>query len=175
MATTSAKDSRPRENRSREAKSFENQKSGPNRSYRSNVRYEANSKEDKFIPKETKTSNYKYGGMDKDKFRDSKAFMYNKDKDYDKDSKFGEKHRGSESKAKSVSKEKEQQPDKIETIKRLERERKALLKKSMEEERKSDKPNKPMIKHKRTSNIDWTKGYNMGLYGDDDEDYTEYR
>lgn len=158
MATISANDSRPRENRGREAKSFTNQKPGPNRSVKSNIRYEKGNKHENFI----NNSN----GVDRSK--DSKAFMYNKDKDYDKETRVGK------AKPKVVTKEREQQPDKIETIKRLEREKKALRKKSMEEERKTDKPNKPMIKQKRTSNIDWTKGYNMGLYGDDDEYYTEY-
>ncbi|MGB8455121.1 MAG: hypothetical protein WCD89_22675 [Anaerocolumna sp.] len=35
--------------------------------------------------------------------------------------------------------------------------------------------NKPQIKQRRTNNIDWTKGYANGRYGDDDEDYTEFR
>ena len=68
------------------------------------------------------------------------------------------------------TKEKEQQPDKFETIKRLEREKKAMQKK--QESKKTEKQAKPQVKQKRTNNIDWTRGYQNGLYGDDDEDYT---
>ncbi|MFU0827176.1 MAG: hypothetical protein ACFWTJ_06490 [Lachnoclostridium sp.] len=72
------------------------------------------------------------------------------------------------------TKEKEQQPDKLVTIKRLEREKKALLKKKTELDEKAERRSKPQIKHRRTKNIDWTRGYANGLYGDDDENYTEY-
>ncbi len=106
---------------------------------------------------------------------------YNKDKDDDSDKKYGKGYssgkdqRMGDARAKtSQGKEKEQQPDKLETIKRLEREKKAVLKKSLEVNKKLEKPNKTQVKHRRTNNIDWTKGYANGRYGDDDEDYTEF-
>ena len=68
------------------------------------------------------------------------------------------------------SKEKEQQPDKFETIKRLEKEKKVMLKK--QESKKTEKAAKPQMKQKRANNVDWTRGYQNGLYDDDDEDYT---
>ncbi len=113
--------------------------------------------------------------------RDQRDNGYNKDKDYDSDNKYGKGYssgkdqRMGDSRARtSQSKEKEQQPDKFETIRRLEREKKAVLKKSQESDKKSEKLNRPQVKHRRTSNIDWTKGYANGRYGDDDEDYTEF-
>jgi hypothetical protein len=61
------------------------------------------------------------------------------------------------------------------TIKRLEKEKKVLVRKSHDLEQKQDKPmQKVKLKQRRTNAIDWTKGYANGLYGDDDEDYTEY-
>jgi hypothetical protein len=113
--------------------------------------------------------------------RDQKGSGYNKDKDLDSDNKYGKGYGGGkdqrmgDSRAKTAqSKEKEQQPDKLETIKRLEKEKKVLQKKSQENDRNTEKPSKPAIKHRRTNTIDWTKGYANGLYGDDDEDYTEF-
>lgn len=113
--------------------------------------------------------------------RDQKGGGYNKDKDYDSDNRYGKGYssgrdqRMGDSRTKtSQSKDKEQQPDKFETIKRLEREKKAVQKKNQEINKKSDKPSKPQVKQRRTNNIDWTKGYESGRYGDDDEDYTEF-
>jgi hypothetical protein len=74
-----------------------------------------------------------------------------------------------------AGKEKEQQPDKFETIRRLEKEKKAMEKKIQESEKKQEKATKPQAKKKRSNNIDWTKGYENGLYNDDDEDYLLYR
>ncbi|WMJ90042.1 hypothetical protein [Anaerocolumna sp. MB42-C2] len=126
--------------------------------------------------KETKsTGNYSRN-------KDLKGSGYNKDKDYDSDNKYGKGYSGGKDQRmgdsrnkSSQNKEKEQQPDKLETIKRLEREKKAIQKKSQEiSNKKSERPNKPQLKQRRTNNIDWTKGYANGRYGDDDEDYTEF-
>ncbi|QHQ60811.1 hypothetical protein Ana3638_08555 [Anaerocolumna sedimenticola] len=113
--------------------------------------------------------------------RNLKGGGYNKDNDYDNDNKYGkgyssgkDQRMGDSRSRTSPNKEKEQQPDKFETIKRLEREKKAIQKKSQEINKKSERPNKPQLKHRRTNNIDWTKGYANGRYGDDDEDYTEF-
>ena len=113
--------------------------------------------------------------------RNLKGSGYNKDKDYDSDKMYGkgyssgkDQRMGDSRSRSSQNKEKEQQPDKFETIKRLEREKKAIQKKSQEINKKSERPSKPQIKHRRTNNIDWTKGYANGRYGDDDEDYTEF-
>ncbi len=187
MATTNANDSRPRDNRGREARSNENYKPRINRENGKNSstsgqgsrEYKPYSKDMKSFGtrrddregtrKPTRTSSsrdYKSGG-----------YVYNKDKDLDdvKHGKgYGRDQRMGDSRSKAVLKEKEQQPDKFETMKRLEKEKKAMQKKNEELNKKGEKPSKVMIKQRRTNNIDWTKGYANGLYGDDDEDYTEY-
>lgn len=99
---------------------------------------------------------------------------FNKDRDYDTDRNEGRSGKSYGSKDQRMkdapTKEKEQQPDKFETIKRIEREKKAMQKK--QESKKTEKQAKPQVKQKRTNNIDWTRGYQNGLYDDDDEDYT---
>jgi hypothetical protein len=128
----------------------------------------------KLTERSSKPSNSNFG-----KSRDQKGIGFNKDKDFDNDIGYGKGYssgkdqRMGDSRTKS-GKEKEQQPDKLETIKRLEKEKKVMQKKSQELSRKSEKPSKPIIKQRRTTNIDWTKGYAKGLFDDDDEDYTEY-
>ncbi|MFV0343637.1 MAG: hypothetical protein ACK5JH_12255 [Anaerocolumna sp.] len=103
---------------------------------------------------------------------------YNKDKDSDED-KLGKNQRNfkgqgkNDTRIKAGQKEKEKQPDKIETIKRLEKEKKVLVRKKQELEQKQDKMIMK-VKQRRTNTIDWTKGYSKGLYGDVDEDYKEY-
>lgn len=102
---------------------------------------------------------------------------FGKDDDYETDNKRGKNHGNGgirqDMKSKTPNKEKELQPDKMETIKRLEKEKKALERKNQELER--EKQNKPQAKKRRTGNIDWTKGYAKGLYGEDDEeDYTDF-
>lgn len=159
MATTNANDSRPRDNRGNARFSKINQDGKP--FHRENKPYN-----------KVKSSN--------DSFR-QEIKPYNKDKDYDSDYKLGKSYSGGREQRMndfrsktSQSKEKEQQPDKLVTIKRLEREKKALQRKKQDFEERTERRNKPQIKHRRTNNIDWTRGYANGRYGDDDEDYTEY-
>jgi hypothetical protein len=114
-----------------------------------------------------------YRTFGKDSFRP--GYNFNKDEDEENDKKFGKaKHQSRDIKGKTPqNKEKEPQPDKIETSKRLEKEKKVLERKNQEMEK--EKQNKPSVKKRRTGNVNWTKGYTTGLYGDDDEeDYTEY-
>ncbi|SHO47826.1 hypothetical protein [Anaerocolumna xylanovorans] len=107
------------------------------------------------------------------------GYGFHKDDDYEdgnRKNKYSAGGQRSEVKSKSApGKEKEPQSDKLETIKRLEKEKKALERRNQELEKEKAKQNKPPMKKKRTGNIDWTKGYAKGLYGDDDEDdYTDY-
>lgn len=103
---------------------------------------------------------------------------YHKDNDeeqYGKNHSNGKSQRTNDARIKAGHKDKEKQPDKIETIKRLEKEKKVLVRKNHDLEQKQDKQvQKVKIKQRRIHTIDWTKGYANGLYGDDDEDYTEY-
>ncbi len=102
------------------------------------------------------------------------GYGFNKDEEEENDKKFGKaRHQRGDIKGRDPqNKEKEPQPDKLETSKRLEKEKKVLERKNQEMEK--EKQNKPSMKKRRTGNINWTKGYTTGLYGDDDEDYTEY-
>lgn len=66
-----------------------------------------------------------------------------------------------------TDKPKEQQPDKIEIINRLEKEKKAMKKKR---EEKKEKPVKHQVRPKRSGNVDWTREYENDSYDDDDLD-----
>ena len=66
------------------------------------------------------------------------------------------------------SKVKEQQPDKMEIVKRLEREKKAVMRK--ENDNRKAKTAKPQMKPKRANNIDWTREYENDSYDDDEFD-----
>lgn len=66
------------------------------------------------------------------------------------------------------NKVKEQQPDKIEIINRIEKEKKAMKKKQAD--RKNAKPARMQSRPKRSNNIDWTREYENGSYDDDDLD-----
>lgn len=134
---------------------------------------------------EYKTNRYKYkeNGVKQRDTQDpgKSAYNYGKskefsrpvylDKDEDNDNRF-KNHRSADTKAKSSQgKDKEQTTDKLETIKRLEREKKAIQKKNRDEE--LEKQKKPLMKSKKNKTINWTKGYECGLL-DEDEDYSEY-
>lgn len=200
MATTNANDSRPGDYRGREARTnldykprnSQNNRSSSTMSGQGNQEKKPFTRDGKPYNKENSSYNkearpYGTGRAGKDtkslggfnRTKDFKGNGYNKDKDYDGENKFGKGYgkdqRMGESRTKTgQNKEKEQQPNKLETIKRLEKEKKVMQKKSEEINKNADKPNKPLIKQRRTNNIDWTKGYAKGLYGEDDEDYTEY-
>lgn len=168
--------------RSRDIKPFNRENKPYNRDNKDNKSYSSYSRDNKPYNKDSKSEVGKDRGTQRPSGysnRDQKGSGYNKDKDYDKE--YGKGHgngrdqRMGDSRVKAgQSKEKEQQPDKLETIKRLEKEKKAIQKKNQELDRKPEKPGKPVMKQRRTNNIDWTKGYANGLYGDDDEDYTEF-
>lgn len=66
------------------------------------------------------------------------------------------------------NKVKEQQPDKMEIINRIEKEKKAMQKKQAE--RRNSKPVRQQSRPKRTNNIDWTRAYENDSYDDDDLD-----
>ena len=66
-----------------------------------------------------------------------------------------------------TDKPKEQQPDKIDIINRLEKEKKAMKKKR---EEKKEKPVKHQVRPKRSGNVDWTREYENDSYDDDDLD-----
>ncbi len=64
---------------------------------------------------------------------------------------------------------KEQQPDKIDIINRLEKEKKAMQKKE-EEKKKNSRSARAVSKPKRSNNIDWTREYENDSYDDDEMD-----
>lgn len=102
-------------------------------------------------------------------YQRSREFSKNnfRDKDDEEENKSVRSHKAAESKPKNQP---EQQLDKLETIKRLEREKKAVQKKLREEE--TEKQKRPVVKQKRSSKSDWTKDYVYGLI--DEDDYIEY-
>ena len=63
---------------------------------------------------------------------------------------------------------KEQHTDKTMVMNRIEREKKAMMKKS--ESNRKAKPVKQQVRPKRSNNIDWTREYENGSYDDDDLD-----
>ena len=86
------------------------------------------------------------------------------DKDKDDDVRPNQRAKSSQRDSK-----KEQQPDKIEIMNRIQKEKKAIQKKQSEN-RKNNKPVRPQAKPKRSNNIDWTREYENGSYDDDDLD-----
>jgi hypothetical protein len=92
---------------------------------------------------------------------------YNNSKDYGRNG----DSRGSSSQ--KDTKIKEQQPDKLDIVKRLEKEKKVMQKKSEANNKKAKAANaRPQVKVKRTNNIDWTKEYENDSFDDDDTTYT---
>ncbi|WP_343209742.1 hypothetical protein [Anaerolentibacter hominis] len=110
---------------------------------------------------------YRGGAGDKRKpFHQDRFF----DKDGDEEKKFARKTVKKD--VRKTSGEDEGQADKIEVMKRLEREKK--VKQRKQEHDGKERPVKAHGKQKNGKNIDWTRGYQNGLYGDDDESYTEF-
>jgi hypothetical protein len=87
------------------------------------------------------------------------------DKDSEEDSRPQRRQAASKDRDNKV---KEQQPDKIDIINRIEKEKKAMQKKQAE--RRNSKPVRQQARPKRTNNIDWTREYENGSYDDDDLD-----
>ena len=179
MVTTNARDSRPRENLGKQSRANENYT--PKASCENGSNKGASVQE----KRESKAAGRTSFGWNKEKpgntggynqRRDFKSNPFHKDDDYEDDNNYGKGNQRAESRSRTGQiREREQQLDKFETLKRLEKEKKIKQKKMNQEfSSKSEKPNKPMIKHRRTNNIDWTKGYEKGLFDDDDEIYTEY-
>lgn len=93
--------------------------------------------------------------------------FYDKDKDADYEKK--DMHRKASAPARE--KPKEQTTDKMEVVKRLEKEKKAMQKKNQS---KKTQQSRPQVRIKRTNNIDWTKEYENDSY-DDDDMYYDFR
>ena len=70
--------------------------------------------------------------------------------------------------AKENAKIKEQQPDKMEVVKRLEKEKKAMQKKSQNSNKNKANAGRMQRPVKRSNNIDWTREYENDSYDDDD-------
>jgi hypothetical protein len=104
--------------------------------------------------------------------RNASHYGKNFDKDEEEENKGARSHRASDARAKSAQTKGKDQPfDKMETMKRLEREKKALQKKSRDEE--EERMPRTMVKQRKNSKNDWTKSYQSGIL-EDDEDYSEY-
>lgn len=68
---------------------------------------------------------------------------------------------------------KEQQPDKMDIVKRLEKEKKAMQKKNNNQNNGKTKAGSGRVQRpvKRSNNIDWTREYENDSYDDDDMSY----
>lgn len=86
---------------------------------------------------------------------------------------FGERRNVKSQAAKEVAKIKEQQPDKMDIVKRLEKEKKAMQKKNSNQNSSKNKANAGRVQRpvKRSNNIDWTREYENDSYDDDDMSY----
>lgn len=93
------------------------------------------------------------------------------DKDEDIETRNTRRNKSNEPKSKGASGIELEQSDKMEMIRRLERDKKAKQKKLREEE-EIEKQKRPQIKHKRNSKSDWTKDYVYGLL-DEESDYLD--
>ncbi len=120
------------------------------------------------------------GGKPYNKSREGdKPYRPRFDKDKDENdykrgnSRTGEHRNVKSQAAKEVAKIKEQQPDKMDVVKRLEKEKKAMQKKSNNQNSSKNKEGAGRIQRpvKRSNNIDWTREYENDSYDDDDISY----
>lgn len=170
MATTSANESRARENyqfgyqSQKEYLPRGNQKSGEGRYRQGGNPYKSN---DSAGYRKPQTHQERSNSYSSHKNKEYGKYSY-EDRAEEDEIKTTKSHKSSESRTKNIPQE--HQPDKLETIRRLEREKKAMQKKQREEE--EEKQKRPPIK-KRNTKTDWTKDYVYGLM-DEDEDYSSY-
>ena len=126
-------------------------------------------KENSFKPKEENPKQYSgFGNKDKSytqRSRNNFSYHNSMDKDEDSDTKNIRGRKTAVNKSKSSQNKDLEQPDKLETIKRLEREKKVVQKKNREEE--IEKPKRPVVKQKRNTK-DWTKDYEYGLLNEEE-------
>lgn len=151
-----------------EYKPRENQNTGDyrkrdNRSFRSN---DGRSRDGQTSGHEYKPRENRTGGYKPRDNRNSFGGGYNNYKD--KDEEEGKKVYRS-SKPKPSDKGKEPQPDKFETIKRLEREQKTIKKK--ESKRNKGESTRPQQKVKRQNNRNYMNDYANGMYDDYEDDF----
>ena len=102
---------------------------------------------------------------------------FDKDKDeeesgYKKGGKGNDRRNVKSQASRETAKIKEQQPDKMDIVKRLEKEKKAMQKKNNQNSQKN-KANAGRVQRpvKRSNNIDWTREYENDSYDDDDMSY----
>lgn len=172
MVTRNAGDSRSGENNNRNSggrKEYKGNFSSGKKEYKtSNNRNNDSKTPNNNRNNDFKTSNNRNNDFKRKDYKPGYGNPYNKDKD-------GSDYKNSrDNRSKAVSnkdsKTKEQQVGKIDIINRLEKEKKAVQKKKVENNRKGNKNIKPQLKPKRVNNIDWTKEYENDSYDDDDLD-----
>lgn len=151
-----------------EYKPRENQNSGEyrkreNRSFRNN---EEKSRAGQSPTREYKSRDGRTGGYKPRDSRNSFGGGYNNYKDKDEED---GKRTFRSAKPKPGDKGKEPQPDKFETIKRLEREQKTIKKK--ESKRNKTESNRPQQKVKRQNNRNYMNDYANGMYDDYEDDF----
>ncbi|MDE6312760.1 MAG: hypothetical protein K2M46_03935 [Lachnospiraceae bacterium] len=100
-----------------------------------------------------------------DKDEEESSYKYSRGND--------RRNQKSQQMSKENAKIKEQQPDKMDIVKRLEKEKKAMEKKSNNQNSSKNKGNTKRVQRpiKRSNNIDWTREYENDSYDDDDMSY----
>lgn len=154
VAATNAKENRAKDNRN---------------GWKSQAEYQAigNMKTKDNYNMKTNCKAKDYGNSRSSYMKSSMSFRKDNDRNEDDEELRGGKVRRPAEKSRSSQKNELDQWEKLEILKRLEREKKAVQKKSREEE--TEKFKRPAAKQKRSIR-DWTKDYEYGLL-DDGEDY----
>lgn len=170
VATTNANESRTGSQMNRDVKSQKNSRGGAVNNPRGN-KYnfkDSNSQRRNNDFKPNNTSRY---NNFKTNDRSSYSFPKNYDKDEEPENRGAKGHKAADKAKNYQSKEKEQQPDKLETLRRLEREKKAIRKKNRNDEEEYEKIRHPQMKSKKSPKKDWTKNYLDGMYDEEDDYY----
>ena len=168
VATTNANESRTGNQMNRDLKSQKNSRGGAVNNPRGN-KYNFKDSNSQHRNNDFKSNNTSRYNNFKPNDRSSYSFPKNYDKDEEPENRGAKGHKTADRAKNYQSKEKEQQPDKLETLRRLEREKKAIQKKNRNSE-EHEKLKRPQMKSKKSSKKDWTKNYLSGMF-DEDDDY----
>ncbi|SFA77280.1 hypothetical protein SAMN05216249_10280 [Acetitomaculum ruminis DSM 5522] len=112
------------------------------------------------------------GDYKKDGDFNNRGFRKDEGRGNNKENNYSRNNSKTNENKREIDKFKEQQPDKMEIINRLQKEKKAIQKKNQDNKRKSKSASsRPTPRKKRINNIDWTKEYENDSYDDDDAYY----
>lgn len=153
------RDQKPRFDKNRDDRPRDDRRDNREDRPRGERRYDDNRQRGDYKPK----NDFKRGGFNKDGGYGKGSYQNGFDKDKDEDTPVRRKPVARDNKPK------EAQSEKMDVMNRLEKEKKAMKKKQLEN-RKDSKPVKHQAKPKRSGNVDWTRAYENDSYDDDDLD-----